>query len=79
MKPFETQDELYYRQQGNQPIAVLAMVRSKVTGQDEPMAFVYDYGKGRVFQTVLGHDATAIRNDGTAELIRRGTVWTAKR
>ena len=79
LKPFETQDELYFRQQGDLPIAVLATARSKITGQDEPMVFVYEYGKGRVFQTVLGHDAAAIRNNGTAELLRRGTVWTAKR
>ena len=43
------------------------------------MAFVYEYGKGRVFQTVLGHDAAAIRVPGTSYLIRRGAVWTAGR
>lgn len=41
------------------------------------MAFVLDYGKGRVFHTPLGHDARAIRIPGTAELIRRGTAWAA--
>ena len=43
------------------------------------MAFVYEYGKGRVFQTVLGHDAAALRNPGTAELVRRGSTWAAGR
>lgn len=75
---FETTDELYFRQQGTEPIQVLATARSKVTNQDEPMAFVYSYGKGRVFQTVLGHDVPALRNPWTADLIRRGTLWAAK-
>ncbi len=45
--------------------------------KDEPMA--YRYGSGRVFQTVLGHDAKALRTAGTAELIRRGAAWAAGR
>ncbi|MBI2826393.1 MAG: ThuA domain-containing protein [Planctomycetia bacterium] len=79
LKPFETTDELYYRQQGDEPIHVLATAHSRDTGRDEPMAFVYDYGKGRVFQTVLGHDAAAIRNPGTAALVRRACAWAAGR
>jgi type 1 glutamine amidotransferase len=76
---FDTTDELYYRQQGSEPIHVLATARSRDTKQDEPMAFVYEYGKGRVFQTVLGHDAAATRNPGTSALIRRGSTWAARR
>jgi type 1 glutamine amidotransferase len=79
MKPFETTDELYFRQQGDEAVVVLATAHSQVTGRDEPMAFLHDYGKGRVFQTVLGHDAPALRTPGTAELVRRGTVWAAGR
>jgi type 1 glutamine amidotransferase len=77
LKDFETTDELYFRQQGDEPITVLATAHSQFTGQDEPMAFVYDYGRARVFQTVLGHDAAALRSPGAAALIRRGTVWAA--
>jgi type 1 glutamine amidotransferase len=76
---YETTDELYFKQQGELPIEVLLTGRSKVTGKQEPMAFVYKQGKGQVFQTVLGHDANAIRNRGTAEVIRRGTAWAAGR
>jgi putative heme-binding domain-containing protein len=79
LKAFETTDELYFRQQGDEPVVVLATARSRVTGRDEPMAFLHDYGRGRVFQTVLGHDAAALRTPGTAELIRRGTAWAAGR
>jgi putative heme-binding domain-containing protein len=79
LNSFETVDELYCNQQGDLPIDVLATARSKTTGRDEPMAFVYAYGKGRVFQTVLGHAAESIRASGTAALIRRGSVWAAAR
>lgn len=79
MESFDTTDELYYHQQGDEPVRVLATARSKDTGRDEPMAFVYRYGQGRVFQTVLGHDAASLRTAGTAELIRRGTAWAAGR
>lgn len=77
LQPFETNDELYFHQVGVHPITALATAHSKVTGQDEPMAWTYSYGKGRVFQTLLGHDGEAVRH--AAALIRRGTIWTAKR
>lgn len=77
MNSFETIDELYCNQAGDLPIEVLATARSTVTGRDEPMAFVYPYGKGRIFQTVLGHAAESIRVPSAAALIRRGTVWAA--
>ncbi|MGD9720573.1 MAG: ThuA domain-containing protein [Pirellulales bacterium] len=79
LNSFETIDELYCNQAGEQPIEVLAVARSTVTGKDEPMAFVYDYGRGRVFQTVLGHAAESIRAPGEAALILRGTIWAAGR
>jgi type 1 glutamine amidotransferase len=76
---WETTDELYFKQQGDQPVTPLITARSKVTGQDEPLAFVYDEGDGRVFQLLLGHDAPAIRNAGTAALLRRAAAWVARR
>lgn len=77
LAPFTTNDELYFRQEGDQPIQPLVTAHSKVTGKDEPMAWVYQYEKARVFQTVLGHSDESIRNAGA--LIRRGSVWTAGR
>ena len=77
LKPFDTTDELYFKQVGEDPITPLATAHSKVTGQNEPMAWAYDYGKGRIFQTVLGHDAAAVRM--ASALIRRGAVWSARR
>src|SRR5262249_6986456 len=77
MQPFDTIDELYYRQQGTEPAEVLVTAKSKDTGKDEPLAWAYEYGKARVFQTVLGHAAESIRGDGPATLIRRGCTWAA--
>ncbi|HEY1784714.1 MAG TPA: ThuA domain-containing protein, partial [Pirellulales bacterium] len=74
---FETRDELYFDQQGTEPIEVLATARSKTTGRDEPIAFVYPYGAARVFQTFLGHDAASLRSPGVAQLVRRATLWAA--
>lgn len=79
LKEYETTDELYFKQQGDQPIETLLTARSRVTGSQEPMAFVYEQGKGRVFQTVLGHDAAAIRNPGTAEVLRRACAWVGRK
>jgi type 1 glutamine amidotransferase len=79
LSSYRTTDELYYRQEGMEPIHVLAVGHSVVTDQEEPLVFVYQYGQRRMFQTLLGHNAASIRNSGTAELIRRGTAWTANR
>jgi type 1 glutamine amidotransferase len=76
---FETIDELYYRQAGELPIHVLATAHSKQIGEDTPMAWVSEYGRGRVFQTLLGHSADSITNPNVEELIRRGCLWAARR
>jgi type 1 glutamine amidotransferase len=73
---FDTVDELYFRQQGELPITPLVTAPSKITKADEPMAWAYEYGKGQVFQTVLGHSDESVRKAGA--LIRRGTAWAAK-
>ncbi len=75
---FETIDELYTCLVGETPIRVLAESQSKVDGKRYPLAFVLDYGKGRVFHTVLGHNVVAYKTPGTAGLIRRGTLWAAR-
>ncbi len=79
LQDFEADDELYFCLVGDRPVQLLAVARSKVTNQDEPMALAFHYGKGRVFNTPLGHDAKAIAMPGVAELIRRGCLWAAGR
>ena len=77
LNSFHTVDELYCRQEGEEPITVLAVAACKTTGREEPQAFVYTYENARVFQTTLGHSAESIRNPGAAALIRRGSLWAA--
>ncbi len=43
--------------------------------EDQPLAYVREYGKGRVFYTALGHDERAFRNPGFQQLIHRGIWW----
>ena len=74
---FETTDELYTCLDGSVPITVLAESQSKVDGKRYPMAFVLDYGRGRVFHCHRGHDVAAFLAEGVGELFRRGTAWAA--
>ncbi len=76
---FPADDELYFCVVGDQPVEVLATARSKVTHEDEPMAFAFESGKGRVFHTPLSHDVKAIEMPGVAELLQRSCLWAAGR
>ncbi len=75
LAPFETVDELYFRQKGDLKVSPLVSARSRVTGKDEPLAWAYSYGRGRIFQTLLGHADESVR--AAAALIRRGSAWAA--
>jgi type 1 glutamine amidotransferase len=79
MKDFQADDELYFCLVGERPVELLAVARSKVTGTDQPMAFAFEYGKGRVFHTPLGHDGKAIQMPGVEKLLQRGCLWAAGR
>lgn len=74
---FTITDELYYNQKGDEPAEPLLVARSKVTGRDEPLAWVYRYGKGRIFQTVLGHDEKACQNPMFKKLLMNAAEWVS--
>jgi len=78
MGAFETTDELYTCLAGDRKVHLLATAKSKVDGKDYPMAFVFRYGKGRVFHSPLGHDAPALANPPVAQLFRRAAAWAAR-
>ena len=78
LKSFSTTDELYTCLDGKTPIEVLAHARSKVDKKLYAMAFVLQFGKGRVFHSPLGHDVKAFEAPGVQELFRRGTAWAGK-
>jgi type 1 glutamine amidotransferase len=79
MDDFQADDELYVCLGGDKPMELLATARSKVTGKDHPMALAMNYGKGRVFNTPLGHDGKAVAMPGVAKLLQRGVLWAAGR
>ncbi len=77
-----SKDELYDRLRGPaQNVTVLASSFSdpatKGSGENEPLLFAIDYGKGRVFHTALGHGLEAIKDVGFAVTLQRGTEWAA--
>lgn len=74
---FEADDELYAKLLGNEPIHVLATADSEWSKQTEPLAFVLNYGQGRVFHHTFGHDGKALDNAAVQTLILRGTEWAA--
>ncbi len=77
LSDFETSDELYFCLEGKPAIHVLMTAHSTVTKQDEPMAFVLNYGNGRVFHTPLGHDVKSFQADEFGKLLQRACEWAA--
>ncbi len=75
-------DELYGRLRGPcKNFTVLANAFSAKetggTGEVEPVLLVINYGQGRVFHDVLGHDADSMADTGFQCTLQRGTEWAA--
>lgn len=79
LSSFTVTDELYFRQDGAEPFDPLISAVSKVTQREEPLAAVYTYGKGRIFQTLLGHSEKTYEVFEPREMLRRGVAWAAGR
>lgn len=47
------------------------------TGKDEPVLMTLQYGHGRVFHTILGHDLTGLEESGFVIPFVRGVEWAA--
>jgi type 1 glutamine amidotransferase len=80
---FEVTDELYYQQAGEEPVEILLMATSRDTGNQEPLAWIYELnGEGgrnaRVFQTVLGHDSTTFQVPEFRQVLNRAAEWLAR-
>jgi len=56
---------------------VLAEATSKVDQSFQPMAFVLTPGKGRVFNSPLGHNLAALHAQGVRDLYLHATLWAA--
>jgi uncharacterized protein len=75
-------DELYNSLRGpGKNMTVLATAWSDPansgTGHDEPELIVLQYGKGKIFHTVMGHDVNALSCVGFITTFQRGTEWAA--
>ena len=74
-------DELYHNMKMQPSAHILASAFDDRsfggTGKDEPILWTVSYGKGRVFHTTLGHDATAIAQPAFMLTFLRGTEWVA--
>ena len=82
------QDELYDRMRGPGNIGTMLYTAWSDTsthgsGREEPLIFTVDYGKARIFHTMLGHcgvtaeDNIAMQCAGFQTLLLRGAEWAA--
>ncbi|MEM9141627.1 MAG: ThuA domain-containing protein [Bacteroidota bacterium] len=77
-----TKDELYEQLRGpaqNMEILATAFAspEMKGSGRHEPALIVIDYGKGRVFHSILGHADYSVASVGFIVSLLRGTEWAA--
>ena len=77
-----TLDELYDSLRGPaENVSLLATAYSDPetggTGKHEPILMTIDYGKGRIFHTVLGHDDVSCSGVGFMATFARGAEWAA--
>jgi type 1 glutamine amidotransferase len=82
VKWMHTKDEIYNRLRGPaKNLTVLATALTPLdkggTGEHEPMLFTVEYGKGKIFHTVLGHDEKPMKGVGFIFTFQRGTEWAA--
>jgi type 1 glutamine amidotransferase len=83
LSEFTIRDELWNKPGVVDGATVLASAysdkqnESRGTDQWEPSVVVANYGDGRCFATLLGHDAKTMENEGFQQLLIRGVQWAA--
>lgn len=83
LSEFTIRDELWNRPGVVEGATVVASAYSdkqtepRGTDQWEPTVVITNYGQGRCFATLLGHDAKTMENKGFQQLILRGVHWAA--
>jgi type 1 glutamine amidotransferase len=77
IKSFKTTDEMYTNLKLQENIRVLAQGSQSAVSKPQPMLFVSEYGRGKMFQTALGHDLKAMQTPEFVETLVRGARWAA--
>jgi type 1 glutamine amidotransferase len=72
-------DELYVIKKLWPKAKALATSVSEKTNEAQPVAWVNQFGKARVFGTTYGHSDDTFRDENFIKLIARGIVWAARR
>jgi hypothetical protein len=75
-----SKDELYHKllvPEGSLVLAEALDDHAKGTGKKEPLIWVLQYGKGRVFHDALGHGVDQMKGPGFQALMARGAEWAA--
>ena len=78
LEDFEIQDETY-RHKYHEKAKRHDLIRMDRGKEQQSMAWVRDYGKGRMFYTSLGHGREAWTNPHFQRLAVRGIYWAAGR
>lgn len=74
----QVRDELWFAARGPaEQLTVLATGWAPQTEQNEPILWTVDYGEGRVFVHLLGHDANTMQDDFFRITLLRGCQWAA--
>jgi type 1 glutamine amidotransferase len=81
LREFTISDELWHRMRVLPSAHVLVSAFSAEdrggTGRWEPAAVCTDFGAGRCFYLILGHDIASMMDPGWKTLMLRGTEWAA--
>lgn len=81
LKDFTMFDEFWQNAQVAPGALALATVTPKTEfggpGKPEPIAFATEFGRGRGFTLLLGHNTQAMESDGFKILLRHGVEWAA--
>lgn len=81
MTGFYIFDELWINAGKNEKFEILGSATNEDISakriENQPAIMVSEYGKGRIFHTILGHDVRAMRNTGFQMLLLRAVEWAA--
>ena len=75
---FQIHDETY-RNQYHPDFELHSLFRMDRGQEQQSMGWVQEYGKGRVFNTTLGHDGNAWKSETFQAIVRRGLYWAGGR